>query len=143
MPGVSRCFNPSIGLTSVPTPCVMLPMPADERFQSLNRAYKRSDSIPGDATLCTRQQFQSLNRAYKRSDGTRCSQSRIECSVSIPQSGLQAFRLQVLAATASIPSCFNPSIGLTSVPTQLLQNLEHSSRTGFNPSIGLTSVPTL
>ncbi len=36
-------------------------------FQSLNRAYKRSDNVDEDAFLVIIV-FQSLNRAYKRSD---------------------------------------------------------------------------
>jgi len=86
-------FNPSIGLTSVPTKTNIIHDLSQERmFQSLNRAYKRSDrhtpwgcanltnvSIPQSGLQAFRQglaallrfyprQFQSLNRAYKRSD---------------------------------------------------------------------------
>ncbi len=36
-------FNPSIGLTSVPTTDLELAVNRPDVFQSLNRAYKRSD----------------------------------------------------------------------------------------------------
>ncbi len=139
-------FNPSIGLTSVPTQlhCVC-PLPhravsipqsglqafrqrAQIRacsphitFQSLNRAYKRSDrdtkmviisrvvvSIPQSGLQAFRRSrnnvvgensewFQSLNRAYKRSDASSYYFPLSYHLVSIPQSGLQAFRrLQAL-----------------------------------------------
>src|SRR6266849_4616891 len=64
-------FNPSIGLTSVPTYSGAL--------------------ATGAFTL-----FQSLNRAYKRSDGERVCRGQCHFDVSIPQSGLQAFRLLVV-----------------------------------------------
>ncbi len=159
-------------------------------FQSLNRAYKRSDAmintepstLPGRfnpsigltsvpttlASLAAREQvaFQSLNRAYKRSDGDGqlvCTMQRL---VSIPQSGLQAFRRRVISMQSSDARRFNPSIGLTSVPThdhpgrqgrhERFQSLNRAYKrsdieflfrfvaktSGFNPSIGLTSVPT-
>ncbi len=86
--------------------------------------------------------FQSLNRAYKRSDLDQ---------------GYPLLNFSIR---------FNPSIGLTSVPTQFLsqgsppysvfQSLNRAYKrsdvdkynavdkrvSGFNPSIGLTSVPT-
>ncbi len=37
-------------------------------FQSLNRAYKRSDPTSSSMPFNTELAFQSLNRAYKRSD---------------------------------------------------------------------------
>ncbi len=60
-------FNPSIGLTSVPTNGQLTSSTKSAMFQSLNRAYKRSDHGTL-ALLAGRFQFQSLNRAYKRSD---------------------------------------------------------------------------
>jgi len=133
-------------------------------FQSLNRAYKRSD-MPSKSATKTLILFQSLNRAYKRSDPWSQPISVTSRVVSIPQSGLQAFRLHhplyiKLVLLVSIPQsglqafrrsivcgqvlpgfCFNPSIGLTSVPTVTLVNW--GTTVGcFNPSIGLTSVPT-
>src|SRR6266849_2765689 len=97
-----------------------MPEPPDgehEQFQSLNRAYKRSDqvlyfllqffsavSIPQSGLQAFRrrgldcpgtrtQMFQSLNRAYKRSDQMPSWRMLRGRHVSIPQSGLQAFRL--------------------------------------------------
>ncbi len=60
-------------------------------FQSLNRAYKRSDRALAMLGFGT-QLFQSLNRAYKRSDRHNDGRSDSASYVSIPQSGLQAFR---------------------------------------------------
>ncbi len=89
---MSMYFNPSIGLTSVPTFVQGHDAPNIKPFQSLNRAYKRSDayfnqawitihdcfnpsigltSVPTNSagsTITTGMRFQSLNRAYKRSD---------------------------------------------------------------------------
>src|SRR5712692_399007 len=65
----------------------------------------------------------------------------LDVVVSIPQSGLQAFRLCKLLCGLGSQSRFNPSIGLTSVPTRV-PLLPCCWNTGFNPSIGLTSVPT-
>ena len=62
--------------------------------------------------------FQSLNRAYKRSDLSGCS------------------------PIGSSFARFNPSIGLTSVPTHHYTTIPASLCGCFNPSIGLTSVPT-
>src|SRR5712692_2240505 len=110
-------FNPSIGLTSVPTTVQLIADSVEAQFQSLNRAYKRSDlhshgranseycfnpsigltSVPTisfDGSAEKNAEFQSLNRAYKRSDDS------------------------VNFASSSDDSSFNPSIGLTSVPTQ-------------------------
>jgi len=61
-------------------------------FQSLNRAYKRSDIVEDYEDSQVAALFQSLNRAYKRSDTPK-------------------------SAPTSNNSGFNPSIGLTSVPT--------------------------
>ncbi len=62
------------------------------RFQSLNRAYKRSDDRTPRLPRSKPHQFQSLNRAYKRSDLALSSFAALSSEVSIPQSGLQAFR---------------------------------------------------
>ncbi len=109
-------FNPSIGLTSVPTSEKVASGLLTLKFQSLNRAYKRSDGLElyQGKPLDT---FQSLNRAYKRSDSGREYGAGATCTVSIPQSGLQAFRLIYLLMEIMLLGCFNPSIGLTSVPT--------------------------
>ncbi len=110
-------FNPSIGLTSVPTS-----QRDDQRdhlawFQSLNRAYKRSDrGVRSGRDV--KQLFQSLNRAYKRSD-------QVTRHPFLPpskrfQSLNRAYkRSDSISRRASLKParCFNPSIGLTSVPT--------------------------
>ncbi len=62
--------------------------------------------------------FQSLNRAYKRSDGTS------------------------MIGQGEWKGSFNPSIGLTSVPTERPSMSPSPASSSFNPSIGLTSVPT-
>ncbi len=110
--------------------------------------------------------FQSLNRAYKRSDAAGSRRGLRSRRVSIPQSGLQAFRRAATVAPSSTAlvfqslnraykrsdlacqtstgghyCCFNPSIGLTSVPTETAR-LFGVHPGSFNPSIGLTSVPT-
>src|SRR6266852_5023759 len=87
------------------------------QFQSLNRAYKRSDPASYPSAPNDYKKFQSLNRAYKRSDGALVNPRGTTGHVSIPQSGLQAFRHLEFAANTSGLACFNPSIGLTSVPT--------------------------
>ncbi len=136
-------------------------------FQSLNRAYKRSDSSRLSMHSGRILMFQSLNRAYKRSDPRRRPAHQRHHHVSIPQSGLQAFRRQQGAPGFRAPGRFNPSIGLTSVPTHLSNKeklnmsnvsipqsglqafrpaLSHTLACvagSFNPSIGLTSVPTV
>ncbi len=117
---LSWSFNPSIGLTSVPTVNQVNWRGNTVKFQSLNRAYKRSDE---DDSLCRAKKasfqslnraykrsdksekkrhrvaggFQSLNRAYKRSDATKKFRLMKYCIVSIPQSGLQAFRLVLVS----------------------------------------------
>jgi len=85
-------------------------------FQSLNRAYKRSDRSTALRRL-RRHLFQSLNRAYKRSDSSATPAAPVVGLVSIPQSGLQAFRRGLALSLCWTRSRFNPSIGLTSVPT--------------------------
>ncbi len=61
-------------------------------FQSLVRAYKRSDGIHKTHIGRRVQVFQSLVRAYKRSDTYHQATLNGEEVVSIPRSGLQAFR---------------------------------------------------
>src|SRR5712692_6716464 len=57
----------------------------------------------------TCEMFQSLNRAYKRSDMEACPPTDLAGAVSIPQSGLQAFRrkearlVSILVKAVSIP----------------------------------------
>ncbi len=111
------CFNPSIGLTSVPT----LP-------ESLSEPGTCPVSIPQSG-------LQAFRQCLKHYTGSRLV-------VSIPQSGLQAFRLVWLAPLQFRYKCFNPSIGLTSVPTLKPVSLSRRIQVSFNPSIGLTSVPT-
>ncbi len=101
-----RCFNPSIGLTSVPTASWFAGGSVTLKFQSLNRAYKRSDQYSPSARSHTTIAFQSLNRAYKRSD------------------------IVILFVLLIRLSRFNPSIGLTSVPT-LTTHAPSSSLLGF------------
>ncbi len=86
--------------------------------------------------------FQSLVRAYKRSDGMGAGWGFCSSSVSIPRSGLQAFRLSYTFFPSSKRRRFNPSFGLTSVPTSYLMFALIFGLWGFNPSFGLTSVPT-
>ncbi len=65
-----------------------------QAFQSLVRAYKRSDDRHALNCACNKDRFQSLVRAYKRSDEQRRKEFEERSS------------------------SFNPSFGLTSVPTQ-------------------------
>ncbi len=65
---IGFCFNPSIGLTSVPTAIWTWSSTDNGKFQSLNRAYKRSDQADQLGVAFDVGEFQSLNRAYKRSD---------------------------------------------------------------------------
>jgi len=143
------------------------PLSRTSLFQSLNRAYKRSDRVLCHTEVIEACKFQSLNRAYKRSDRKISAIGALLRGVSIPQSGLQAFRLHTkgsdelsiqgfqslnraykrsdsTCAVSPAPGCcrFNPSIGLTSVPTTRRPRWARQTCC-FNPSIGLTSVPTL
>ncbi len=135
------CFNPSFGLTSVPTPSACSMKRNIIKFQSLVRAYKRSDS---DFTIiCSSfEMFQSLVRAYKRSDSVFDRSNIASPSVSIPRSGLQAFRRIYSLLWQLQSECFNPSFGLTSVPTSASCLSCLFCIYSFNPSFGLTSVPT-
>src|SRR2546428_7570891 len=127
-----KSFNPSIGLTSVPTTNDPDRVWCPSLFQSLNRAYKRSDTC-------------AVNDELKAS-----------LDVSIPQSGLQAFRPGMLVLAMAVAgfqslnraykrsdreycrcgTCcllgFNPSIGLTSVPTDRVTVPGSKSRRSFN-----------
>ncbi len=106
-------------------------------FQSLNRAYKRSDHRRSVVRHLVLRWFQSLNRAYKRSDGRPAHQRPEVNAVSIPQSGLQAFRrIDDLKARFESRS-FNPSIGLTSVPTWSTIYSYNNYRTVSIPQSGL------
>ncbi len=80
-------------------------------FQSLNRAYKRSDL---DKMLIgiKAHRFQSLNRAYKRSDQTTEVPGDVPRLVSIPQSGLQAFRREPTRRRLRSSSVSIPQSGL-------------------------------
>ncbi len=137
-----NCFNPSIGLTSVPTMqslscayfahAVSIPQSGLQAFrpslaangtfnaglfQSLNRAYKRSDASDGHVPAWGAVVFQSLNRAYKRSDPTRPIGAVYALQF---QSLNRAYKRSDLLSNCCIAvswGCFNPSIGLTSVPT--------------------------
>ncbi len=111
------CFNPSFGLTSVPTTVRAIDAGVSRLFQSLVRAYKRSDHAGVQTSVYSAQVFQSLVRAYKRSDSTVLRQQERMLQVSIPRSGLQAFRRSALAGDRLCGARFNPSFGLTSVPT--------------------------
>ncbi len=85
-----------------------------ELHQSGLQAFRLLVCTPGPVM---KTEFQSLNRAYKRSD-THCRRGkRTPQNVSIPQSGLQAFRRHYTPELPVLSTCFNPSIGLTSVPT--------------------------
>ncbi len=90
-------------------------------FQSLVRAYKRSD-YQRSRSLPSPLSFQSLVRAYKRSDIHKRIRKRSSILVSIPRSGLQAFRLENRTVSSLGGKRFNPSFGLTSVPTMTLRN---------------------
>ncbi len=61
--------------------------------------------------------FQSLVRAYKRSDAHLHTSIACHLVVSIPRSGLQAFRRRACCRRTGHLNGFNPSFGLTSVPT--------------------------
>ncbi len=110
-------------------------------FQSLNRAYKRSDLLYIDAPMLS---LDGFNPSIGLTSVPTISlvPDPAKLLVSIPQSGLQAFRLVTSSCITHARSCFNPSIGLTSVPTRPLNPLFRDIAGRFNPSIGLTSVPT-
>src|SRR3989442_588677 len=96
-----QCFNPSLGLTSVPTIVLYGDINLDNGFNpSIGLT-----SVP-TGPFYTGQTgpllFQSLNRAYKRSDGIPISAILRSSLVSIPQSGLQAFR-HCLGTTSKQP----------------------------------------
>ncbi len=110
-------FNPSIGLTSVPTEEVAQVLSENSGVsipQSGLQAFRRWQM---DMLTFSAHVFQSLNRAYKRSDRFCLVISTFRTGVSIPQSGLQAFRPRLIAWRSFFSYGFNPSIGLTSVPT--------------------------
>src|SRR6266849_5178460 len=132
--------------------------------QSGLQAFRPASSTTARTSLAS---FQSLNRAYKRSDNRHYPRHRgnerrfnpsigltsvptykgsraykVETVVSIPQSGLQAFRRYSATIRDRRAISFNPSIGLTSVPT-VWSSIKASHSIRFNPSIGLTSVPTV
>src|SRR6266849_6479081 len=110
-------FNPSIGLTSVPTCFADVVGFVPDVFQSLNRAYKRSDDIRQTNVLNVEQGFNpSIGLTSVPTAYIPCSRYRM-LTVSIPQSGLQAFRRRSKRRSTKDFRSFNPSIGLTSVPT--------------------------
>src|SRR6266849_2930956 len=90
---LSRVSIPQSGLQAFRLLAMSLPACSKLRFQSLNRAYKRSDPASYPSAPNDYKKFQSLNRAYKRSDGALVNPRGTTGHVSIPQSGLQAFRL--------------------------------------------------
>ncbi len=96
---LNRAYKRSDEVTVGPTGML------DKLFQSLNRAYKRSDVDDGLARD-RHQVFQSLNRAYKRSDATFIDSVELSYAVSIPQSGLQAFRPSIKATVRILLSKF-------------------------------------
>ena len=111
------CFNPSIGLTSVPTVKGYTTAFVDVVFQSLDRAYKRSDREV-KSSLGEKKLFQSLDRAYKRSDlakikGLLCNQWFQSLDRAYKRSDTTNGSQERLSGSLG----FNPSIGLTSVPT--------------------------
>ncbi len=112
-------FNPSIGLTSVPTHSLVTEQIATQVFQSLNRAYKRSDvvhEIPPQTQMYSFNPSIGLTSVPTHSISPNNSGLPV---VSIPQSGLQAFRHLDVQRGKEAYSGFNPSIGLTSVPTSV------------------------
>ncbi len=166
------------------------PLSRTSLFQSLNRAYKRSDRVLCHTEVIEACKFQSLNRAYKRSDRKISAIGALLRGVSIPQSGLQAFRLHLRSVSCSRLLSFqslnraykrsddaSASVG---TPNLLFQSLNRAYKRSdsallrveiaassfqslnraykrsdqwrnlnirvalscFNPSIGLTSVPT-
>ncbi len=111
------------------------------RFQSLNRAYKRSDSI----SICHQtweSMFQSLNRAYKRSDICCVPAYPKDRYVSIPQSGLQAFRQSEEKDFDEVTDVFQSLNRAYKRSDHRCPFACQGMRIRFNPSIGLTSVPT-
>ncbi len=86
--------------------------------------------------------FQSLNRAYKRSDDMSAYLIQEVRSVSIPQSGLQAFRRSRFSTWqqgAIVFQSLNRAYKRSDTPAC---GLFVACSISFNPSIGLTSVPT-
>ena len=114
------CFNPSIGLTSVPT--------LDTAFQTRTPTGRFNPSIGLTSVptseyvpLAILQGPVSIPRSGLQAFRRQCLQAFFPPNgVSIPRSGLQAFRLLEKAATLNFEEGFNPSIGLTSVPTPVL-----------------------
>src|SRR6266849_2100715 len=135
-------------------------------FQSLNRAYKRSDRVLCHTEVIEACKFQSLNRAYKRSDRKISAIGALLRGVSIPQSGLQAFRLHTkgsdelsIQGFQSLNRAYKRSDSAllrVEIAASSFQSLNRAYKRSdqwrnlnirvalscFNPSIGLTSVPT-
>src|SRR6266849_3542308 len=115
---INTGFNPSIGLTSVPTASSWACRTPAAKFQSLNRAYKRSDGSMARLLPAGLYSFQSLNRAYKRSDIALLV--LLDQLMEVFQSLNRAYKRSDAAVFRRAPYrhySFNPSIGLTSVPT--------------------------
>src|SRR5712692_5303801 len=98
--GGSVGFNPSIGLTSVPTYY-------RAHYPRKLWCFNPSIGLTSVPTVTSQHWWR----------GWSC--------VSIPQSGLQAFRLGLGRASLTFNLCFNPSIGLTSVPTGQTRSSDH------------------
>ncbi len=114
-------FNPSIGLTRIQTQVNGLKGDKWLVFQSLNRAYSHSDGFGAGLPPRTCGCFNpSIGLTRIQTIFRKCSLSLN--IVSIPQSGLLAFR-QIKSCGVIIPrSRFNPSIGLTRIQTKGIRN---------------------
>ena len=86
--------------------------------------------------------FQSLDRAYKRSDLDFDFLDNQGVIVSIPRSGLQAFRRQQQQSTAASDAMFQSLDRAYKRSDRSSRSGIEDEHNGFNPSIGLTSVPT-
>src|SRR5712692_5899745 len=86
--------------------------------------------------------FQSLNRAYKRSDSLINQVVVIDAIVSIPQSGLQAFRRPLDQELDAVPLQFQSLNRAYKRSDNMIYHGATTYQVRFNPSIGLTSVPT-
>src|SRR5260370_1803512 len=62
--------------------------------------------------------------------------------VSIPHSGLAPFRLCFLSLMCTLNTSFNPSFGLSAIPTPPPTSSNPNVPFCFNPSFGLTAIPT-
>src|SRR5581483_4020973 len=140
-PRLPICYNPTLGQSVTPTTIGGSVKTSLSMLQSHARAIRHSDKfLPLRAACLVR--LQSHARAIRHSD-TRGTNNLLDFDVvTIQRSGNPSFRLVHDGQRRHLRASYNPTLGQSVIPTNVVAAQSQACLRRYNPTLGQSVIPT-